>query len=75
MEDHTRQRTQQLAAVVRDFSPSRLERQLLVQAFELAWKRSQATLPIGGAGSAAASIYCEQLSTVSLSMPPQSTRR
>ncbi len=42
MEDHVWNRTAQLAFVVRDFAPSRLERQLLAQVFELAWNRSQA---------------------------------
>jgi hypothetical protein len=49
MEDHVWKRTAQLAFVVRDFAPSRLERQLLAQAFEVAWNRSQ-TEPKGGAG-------------------------
>jgi hypothetical protein len=50
MEDHVWKRTAQLAFVVRDFAPSRLERQLLAQAFEVAWNRSHAIEPKGGAG-------------------------
>lgn len=38
MEDRSQQASTAPAAIVRDFQPSRLERQLLVQAFELAWR-------------------------------------
>ncbi len=50
MEDPVWKRTAQLAFVVRDFAPSRLERQLLAQAFEVAWNRSQAIEPKSGIG-------------------------
>jgi len=50
MEDHVWKRSAPLAFVVRDFAPSRLERQLLAQAFELAWNRWHAHEPKVGAG-------------------------
>jgi hypothetical protein len=74
MEDHLWQRTSQLAAVVRDFAPSRLERQLLAQAFELAWNRSQAIEPTDRAESAPANDRLEWLSPVSQTVTSQTAR-
>ena len=68
MEDHLWQGTSQLATVVRDSSPSRLERQLLAQAFELAWNRSQFVEATQSAGSATANDRLDGLSTGSQTM-------
>jgi hypothetical protein len=54
MEDLVWKRTAQLASVVRDFAPSRPERQLLAQAFEVAWNRSRTIEPKSGTGPARA---------------------
>ena len=75
MEDHLWRRTSQLAAVVRDFAPSRLERQLLAQAFELAWNYSQFAEAAQNAGSATAGERLDWLSTVSQTMTSQAARR
>ena len=51
MDDRIPHGSQVLANVVRDFVGSRLERQLLAQAFELAWHGSQATVASDGASA------------------------
>lgn len=63
MEDHVWNRTAQLAFVVRDFAPSRLERQLLAQVFEVAWDRSQAIERRGVAGPTRADDCLDGVST------------
>jgi hypothetical protein len=50
MDDHNSRGSQLLANVVRDFVGSRLERQLLAQAFELAWHGSQSAGESGRLG-------------------------
>jgi len=50
MDDRIPHGSQLLANVVRDFVGSRLERQLLAQAFELAWHGSQTTVASDSAG-------------------------
>jgi hypothetical protein len=49
MDDHSRHGSQMLANVVRDFAGSRLERQLLARAFELAWHGSQVEIVLSRA--------------------------
>ena len=75
MEDHIWRRTSQLAAVVRDFAPSRLERQLLAQAFELAWNRSPSIEPSERAGVAGASSHLDGRSSATQIMIFQAARR
>jgi len=55
MDDRIPHGSQVLANVVRDFVGSRLERQLLAQAFELAWHGSQITVASDGAGEISSS--------------------
>lgn len=55
MDDRIPRGSQVLANVVRDFVGSRLERQLLAQAFELAWHGSQTTVPSDSAGEMSSS--------------------
>jgi hypothetical protein len=74
MEDHVWKRTAQLASVVRDFAPSRLERQLLAQAFELAWSRSYALEPEGGAGPSRVNDRLDWVSTDSHVVTSQAMR-
>lgn len=75
MEDHVRQRSTQLAAIVRDFVPSRIERQLLTQAFDLAWNCSHAVPPTLAVGSPAANDRADCLSPISETSVSQATRR
>jgi hypothetical protein len=75
MEDCIWQRTSQLAAVVRNFSPSRLEHQLLAQAFELAWNRSQVVEATKSDGSASANGRLDCLSTASQAMTSRAAWR
>lgn len=74
MEDHVWKRTAQLASVVRDFAPSRLERQLLAQAFELAWNRSHVLEANGGAGLSRANDRLDWVSTDSHVVTSQAMR-
>jgi hypothetical protein len=74
MEDHVWKRAAKLAFVVRDFAPSRLERQLLAQAFELAWNRSHALEAKGGAGLSRANDRLDWVSTDSHVVTSQAMR-
>ncbi len=74
MEDHLWKRPSQLAVVVRDFVPSRLERQLLAQAFDLAWNRAQAIKPSDTAESPA-NDRLDWLPTASAIITSQAARR
>jgi hypothetical protein len=75
MEDRIWKRTSQLAAIVRDFAPSRLERQLLAQVFELAWNRAQAVEPPDTAGSARTNDRLDWRSTASQTVTSLAARR
>lgn len=75
MEDHVRQRSTQLAAIVRDFAPSRIERQLLTQAFDLAWNCSHAFAPTHAVGSPAANDPVDCLLPISETGVSQAARR
>jgi len=75
MEDHFPRSASQLAAIVRDFSPSRLERQLLAQAFDLAWNRSLAVDAARNCGSVNANDRLDWQSSVSRATSAQAARR